>query len=162
MLSALWTDAGLEEEYQNYGYLYQKTILDKISQSTSTAQILLLTADLRQAMEPLMATFGMEPDFECSECSGHCCPDCITKWKRMESSEERKEEQGREAREEKEKEVAGKEKEEGGEEKVEWEECKEKSSALVVQSERDVMRKRKTKKGKKGKKGKWATVWASM
>ena len=108
-LSHLWTDFGLEEEYKHYRFLHPQITVDNVDRARSAEEKMALKVDLREAIGPLMATIGMQPDLECSECSSHCCPNCITKWKRMESSEERKEEQGRETREEKEEEVVEKE-----------------------------------------------------
>jgi hypothetical protein len=68
-LSHLWTDFG-EEEYTHYRFLHPQITVDKVDRVRSAEEKMALKVDLREAIEPLMATLGMEPDLECSECSG--------------------------------------------------------------------------------------------
>ena len=79
--------------YRHYRGFYLLVTIDRIVRSRSTAEALALRTDLRQAIEPLMAALGMEPDWECSECGGHdhCCAVCVIKWRKMEMRHIRKE-----------------------------------------------------------------------
>jgi hypothetical protein len=146
----------LEDEYRHYRGFYLQAAVDKVGRSRSKAETLALSVDIHQAIEPLMADLGMEPDLECSGCGGHgnCCAVCVTKWKKMEISRKRKEEKGLEAH-------TVKEKEEEEEEKGEEEETVLGPSPLVVHERGGQGEARKRKK-KLWKKGKRAMMVASM
>jgi hypothetical protein len=99
-LSQLWTDFGLEEEYsEHYRLLHPQITVDKVDRARSAAEKTALKVDLRESIEPLMATFNLEPDRECSGCGGcgNCCVECVTKWRSMGSQQTRKDEMEAEA-----------------------------------------------------------------
>jgi hypothetical protein len=121
----------------------------------SKAETFALRIELRETIEPLMADVGMVPDLECSECGGHpnCCAACVTKWKKVETSQKRNGEQGVAAPTIQEAEEVGKGEKEG---KVLG------PSLLVVDESGGQEPAGKRKKKKKRKKGKQATVEASL
>ena len=148
-LSALWTAAGWEDEYRHYRGFYFQDAVDKVGRSRSKAETLALSVDIRQAIEPLMAALGMEPDLECSGCGGYgnCCAVCVSKWNKMEILWKRKEGKEVEAPAVKE------EEEEEKEEKEEKDGMVLRPSAFVVHEGggQEEARKRKKKLWKKGK-----------
>jgi hypothetical protein len=118
----VWTAAGWEEEYQHYraSPFYLQTAIDTVSMHRSKAETFAFSVELRETIDPLMAAVGMVPDLECSECGGHpnCCAACVTKWKKVETPQQRNREQGEATptiKEEEEEEEVGKGEKEGQE-----------------------------------------------